>query len=102
MREVLQLWRSDGRGGWKIPLFEQLRRSDRLAGKRSTPYAPGSLHDFMHAKLIVCDDVVLTGSYNCSHSGEMNAENLLEIRNRPFADECARFVEAVFARYYHA
>lgn len=102
MREVLHQWREDGRGGWKIPLFEQLLRSGRVAGKRSTPYAPGSLHDFMHAKLVVCDDVVLTGSYNCSHSGEMNAENLLEIRNRPFADRCAAFVETVYDRYYHA
>jgi phosphatidylserine/phosphatidylglycerophosphate/cardiolipin synthase-like enzyme len=53
----------------------------------------------MHAKVVVCDDVVLTGSYNLSHSGEMNAENLLEIESAHFADECAAFCEQVHARY---
>ena len=48
---------------------------------------------------VVCDDVVCTGSYNLSHSGEMNAENLLEIRSRGFADLCATFCESVHQRY---
>ena len=33
-----------------------------FSGKRSTPYAPGSVHDFMHAKITVIDDVVFVGS----------------------------------------
>jgi len=53
----------------------------------------------MHAKVVVADDVVLTGSYNCSHSGEFNAENLIEVRSAPFADRCAAFCEQVHARY---
>jgi phosphatidylserine/phosphatidylglycerophosphate/cardiolipin synthase-like enzyme len=53
----------------------------------------------MHAKLVVCDDWVLTGSYNCSHSGEMNAENLLEIHDAALADRCATYCEQVHARY---
>ena len=53
----------------------------------------------MHAKIVVCDDWVLTGSYNCSHSGEMNAENLLEIHDPALADQCAAFCEQVHARY---
>src|SRR5438876_56704 len=44
-----------------------------FAGKRTTPYAPGSVHDYMHAKLTVCDDTVFVGSFNLSHSGEANA-----------------------------
>jgi len=69
-----------------------------VAAKRSTPW-PDPPHDYMHAKLVVADDVVLTGSYNCSHSGELNAENLLEIRSRALADRCAAFAEAVHGRY---
>ena len=55
-----------------------------------------------HAKLVVCDDWVLTGSYTCSHSGELNAENLLDIRDAELADACAAFCEQVHARYMAA
>jgi phosphatidylserine/phosphatidylglycerophosphate/cardiolipin synthase-like enzyme len=32
-------------------------------GEVSTPYAPGAVHDCMHAKVTVADDVVFIGSY---------------------------------------
>ena len=35
----------------------------------------------MHAKVTVADDVVFLGSFNLSHSGEQNAENVLEIHD---------------------
>jgi phosphatidylserine/phosphatidylglycerophosphate/cardiolipin synthase-like enzyme len=53
----------------------------------------------MHAKLTVVDDTVLTGSYNLSHSGEENAENLLELRSPALADLCAAFVDRLVGRY---
>lgn len=100
MEEVQQQWDEDGRRGWKGPMWEWIARSPWCAEKPSRPYAPGpGVRDYMHAKLVVCDDWVLTGSYNCSHSGERNAENLLEIHSAPLADACAAFVEGVFERY---
>ena len=33
----------------------------------------------MHAKVTVADDVVFAGSFNLSRSGEMNAENVVEV-----------------------
>jgi phosphatidylserine/phosphatidylglycerophosphate/cardiolipin synthase-like enzyme len=99
MAQALEQWRNDGRAVWKGPLYQRIVATGKLAAKRSTPYAPGALHDYMHAKLVVCDDWVLTGSYNCSHSGERNAENLLEIHDQSIADRCAAFCEAVHARY---
>ena len=53
----------------------------------------------MHAKMVVADDWVLTGSFNCSHSGEQNAENLVEIQSAAMADRFAAFIESVHARY---
>ena len=84
---------------WKAPLYEQVVASGRLAAKPSTPFQSPPPHNYMHAKVVVADDVVLTGSYNCSHSGEFNAENLIEVRSAPFADRCAAFCEQVHARY---
>ena len=50
-------------------------------GKPSTPWAPDTPHDFMHAKVTVADDMVFVGSFNLSRSGEQNAENVLEIHD---------------------
>jgi phosphatidylserine/phosphatidylglycerophosphate/cardiolipin synthase-like enzyme len=53
----------------------------------------------MHAKVTVADDVVFLGSFNLSHSGEQNAENVLEIHDPALAERLAAFVDGVRARY---
>jgi phosphatidylserine/phosphatidylglycerophosphate/cardiolipin synthase-like enzyme len=70
-----------------------------FSGKLSTPYSPSSVHDFMHAKVTVADDTVFVGSFNLSHSGERNAENVLEIADPALAEELAAFVDGIRARY---
>ena len=70
-----------------------------FSGKNSTPWAPGSLHDFMHAKVTVADDVVFCGSFNLSRSGERNAEDMLELHDAALAGELAMYVDAVRGRY---
>jgi phosphatidylserine/phosphatidylglycerophosphate/cardiolipin synthase-like enzyme len=99
MQEVLGQWRVDPHAGWKAPAFTTVAAGLPFASKVTTPYAPGSVHDYMHAKITVVDDTILTGSYNLSHSGEENAENLLELVSPPLADQFAAFVDRVYARY---
>ena len=70
-----------------------------FSGKVTTPYAPGSVHDYMHAKVTVADDTIFVGSFNLSHSGELNAENVLELQDAQLADRLATFVDEVRARY---
>jgi phosphatidylserine/phosphatidylglycerophosphate/cardiolipin synthase-like enzyme len=53
----------------------------------------------MHAKVTVADDTVFVGSFNLSRSGEMNAENVLEIEDAEIAERLAGFVDEVRARY---
>jgi phosphatidylserine/phosphatidylglycerophosphate/cardiolipin synthase-like enzyme len=47
----------------------------------------------------VTDDYVFTGSFNLSHSGEVNAENVLEIRDAGLAARLAAFVDDIRKRY---
>jgi phosphatidylserine/phosphatidylglycerophosphate/cardiolipin synthase-like enzyme len=97
--EVLQQWHVNGNATWKLPALRFLMERGGFTGKRSTPYAPGAVHDYMHAKVAVCDDDVFIGSFNLSHSGEENAENVLEIRDPALARRMAAFVDEVRARY---
>jgi phosphatidylserine/phosphatidylglycerophosphate/cardiolipin synthase-like enzyme len=97
--EVIRQWRTNGVSGWKIPLLVTALSGGRFAGKHSTEWAPGNVHDYMHAKVTVADDVVFCGSFNLSHSGERNAENMLEIHDAALAEQLAGFVDSVRARY---
>jgi phosphatidylserine/phosphatidylglycerophosphate/cardiolipin synthase-like enzyme len=99
IRSVIYQWNVNGNVYWKLPLLERAL-SRGFSGKESTPWEPeGSLHDFMHAKVTVADDTVFVGSFNLSHSGEQNAENVLEIEDAALADGMAQFVDEVRARY---
>ena len=97
MEEVVGAWRSVPANHWKIGAWQAI--APRLSGKRSTPYAEGSTHDYMHAKILVADDEVLTGSFNCSRNGESNAENVLHVVSEPLAERFAAFADSVAARY---
>jgi phosphatidylserine/phosphatidylglycerophosphate/cardiolipin synthase-like enzyme len=97
--EVLHQWHENGNASWKEPLLRTALGHAPFSGKHSTPYAPGSVHDYMHAKVTVADDVVFIGSFNLSHSGELNAENVLEIADAALAERLAGFIDAVRAKY---
>jgi phosphatidylserine/phosphatidylglycerophosphate/cardiolipin synthase-like enzyme len=99
--QVFDQWRTNGVSAWKIPLLTSILEGARFSGKASTPWTPdpATVHDYMHAKVVVCDDVAFVGSFNYSRSGERNAENVLEIRDQGVADRLADFIDEVIARY---
>jgi len=97
--EVLRQWHLNGNAAWKEPLLRSILGRAAFTGKRSTPYAPGAVHDYMHAKVTVADDTVFVGSFNLSHSGELNAENVLEIADPVLAERLAGFVDEIRSRY---
>jgi phosphatidylserine/phosphatidylglycerophosphate/cardiolipin synthase-like enzyme len=99
MEEVLGQWKREDQARWKISAFESLIASAPFGGKRSTPWGHGTVHDFMHAKATVADDVVFLGSYNLSHAGEQNAENTLEIHDAGLADRLVTFIDGLRGRY---
>jgi len=97
--QVFGQWRTNGVSAWKIPLLRRILEGAAFSGKTTTPWRPGSVHDFMHAKVVVADDTSFVGSFNFSRSGERNAENVLGIADRGIADRLAGFVDEVRARY---
>jgi phosphatidylserine/phosphatidylglycerophosphate/cardiolipin synthase-like enzyme len=96
-RQVFRQWARNPRSKWKAPLL--VSALEAFSGKRSTPYEAGSVHDFMHAKVTVADDVVFLGSFNLSRSGEENAENVLEIADAALAERLAAWIDELRARY---
>jgi phosphatidylserine/phosphatidylglycerophosphate/cardiolipin synthase-like enzyme len=100
--DVLRQWARNGVSSWKIPLLDTILARGSFAAKRSTPWSPDGVQDFMHAKVVVCDDVSFVGSFNFSRSGERNAENVLELHNAEIADRLTAYVDELRLRYPEA
>ena len=81
-------WAANPIQTWKAPAWRPPHRRPVL-GQALDAVRAGSVHDYMHAKVTVCDDTVFVGSFNLSHSGESNAENVLEIDDAALADRLA-------------
>jgi phosphatidylserine/phosphatidylglycerophosphate/cardiolipin synthase-like enzyme len=97
---VFRQWAENGQSAWKIPLLSAALTKLPFSAKPSTPWSPdGGVHDFMHCKLTVADDIVFLGSFNLSRSGEQNAENMLEIQDAALAVRMAAFVDRIRALY---
>ena len=73
--------------------------SAQLVPKHSTPYTPTGPHDFMHNKVLICDDTVATGSYNFSANAEKNAENQLRITDPGIAERYANYITTIARAY---
>jgi phosphatidylserine/phosphatidylglycerophosphate/cardiolipin synthase-like enzyme len=99
MEGVKYQWKQVPDNHWKIGAWGDLVEYGHLTGKKSIPYTPTSIHDYMHNKVMVLDDVVITGSYNFSRHAQRNAENLLLIRSSPLADTYRKYIGGLMERY---
>jgi phosphatidylserine/phosphatidylglycerophosphate/cardiolipin synthase-like enzyme len=99
MEEVYVQWQAVPSNRWKIPALHDIIARAGLVGKNSTPYTPTSHHDFMHNKVLVIDDTVITGSYNFSRSAQLNAENILFIESAPLAEAYSAYIDHLKSKY---
>jgi phosphatidylserine/phosphatidylglycerophosphate/cardiolipin synthase-like enzyme len=99
MEAVLRQWDDQPHVQWKVDAIHRLLREAEMIGKDSLPYRPGRSHNFMHNKLLVVDDVVITGSYNLSHAAQANAENMLAIESPDFAEDAVSYIAMLRNRF---
>jgi len=99
MEDVYRQWQDVPSNRWKIPALQEIVLRANLVGKNSTPYTPTSVHDFMHNKVLVIDDTIITGSYNFSRSAEFNAENILFIESAPLAEAYGAYIDHLIQKY---
>ena len=87
-------------GADKINTWDKV--ASHLVRKNSLPYdrnKPHQPHNFMHNKLVIADDVVVTGSFNLSNHAMGNAENVLLIRDTNIAAQYEAYVMQLMAKY---
>lgn len=96
MGAIVKKWQKSPNSGGIATTFEAI--ATHLAGKKSAPYTPTGKHNFMHNKVVVCDNAVLTGSFNFSRSAAENAENVLLIRDKAIADQYSDYIDQLVAQ----
>jgi phosphatidylserine/phosphatidylglycerophosphate/cardiolipin synthase-like enzyme len=67
--------------------------------RKFNPSQPDADYNYMHNKILVCDDVVLTGSFNFSHNATQNAENILLIKSKEWADKYGAYIDKLVRTY---
>jgi phosphatidylserine/phosphatidylglycerophosphate/cardiolipin synthase-like enzyme len=100
MDQVERQWNAAHVGADKVNTWEKV--AGRLTRKNSIPYdryKPNQPHNFMHNKLVIADDVVVTGSFNLSNHAMGNAENVLLIRDEALAKEYEEYIQRLMAAY---
>ena len=97
MNHTVKLWQKSPKNEGIVSTFQEV--ASHLVGKHSTPYSPTSKHNFMHNKVVVCDDAVVTGSFNFSHNATQNSENMLILHSKSLADQYATYIDELTEHY---
>ena len=100
MDQVERQWKSTNFGTDKIDTWQKvalhLVRKNSILFDRQNKSQP---HNFMHNKLVVADQIIVTGSFNLSNHAMGNAENVLLIRDAAIADSYATYIQRLMASY---
>ena len=100
MDQVRRQWQAAYIGADKINTWDKV--AGHLVRKNSLPYdrnKPHQPHNFMHNKLVIADDIAVTGSFNLSNHAMGNAENVLLIRDADIASKYATYILQLMAKY---
>jgi phosphatidylserine/phosphatidylglycerophosphate/cardiolipin synthase-like enzyme len=97
---VLRSWAKYPANAEKAKLLKEIL--DHLVPKHSEFFQkehPDWAHNFMHNKVVVADDTVVTGSFNFSANALDNAENVVSFTDPQLAKEYAHYIDGLVTRY---
>ena len=100
MDQVERQWKAANVGTDKLNTWQKVAR--HLVRKNSIPFDrqnQSQPHNFMHNKLVVADQIVVTGSFNLSNHAMGNAENVVLIQDAAIAELYAKFIQRLMASY---
>jgi phosphatidylserine/phosphatidylglycerophosphate/cardiolipin synthase-like enzyme len=100
MDQVERQWKAANVGADKVNTWQKVAR--HLVRKNSIPFDRQNTsqpHNFMHNKLVVADQIVVTGSFNLSNHAMGNAENVLLIQDAAIADLYTNYIQRLMASY---
>ena len=100
MDQVERQWKAANVGADKVNTWQKV--AHHLIRKNSIPYdrhKPSQPHNFMHNKLVVADQIVVTGSFNLSNHAMGNAENVLLIQDEALAEIYAKYLTRLMGSY---
>jgi len=100
MKGILKDWDKSATGATRKAAFEHV--ASKMVAKPSrtfNPKQPDADYNYMHNKIAVCDDVVITGSFNFSRNAEGNAENLLVIHSPTWANKFSEYIDHLVKTY---
>jgi phosphatidylserine/phosphatidylglycerophosphate/cardiolipin synthase-like enzyme len=100
MDQVERQWKAANVGTDKLNTWQKV--AQHLVRKNSIPFDrqnQSQPHNFMHNKLVVADQIVVTGSFNLSNHAMGNAENVLLIWDAGIAESYAKFIQRLMANY---
>ena len=100
MDQVERQWKTAHVGADKVNTWQKI--ASRLGRKNSIPYdrsKPHQPHNFMHNKLVIADDAVVTGSFNLSNHAMGNAENVVLMRDAEIASIYEVYIRQLIAAH---
>jgi phosphatidylserine/phosphatidylglycerophosphate/cardiolipin synthase-like enzyme len=99
MNPIVKEWKANPNNTAVVAAWETV--SAQLHHKSSVPYTPTGVHNFMHLKVLLTDDVLTTGSYNFSANAEHNAENQLHTSDPATVTAYGDYLATVISAYPH-
>ncbi len=96
---VLDQWAENPQSHWKIPSLRAILASGTSPGSARRPTDRTACATSCTPRSPSPTTRSSSGSFNLSHAGERNAENVLEVRDAALADRLAAFIDDVRARY---
>jgi phosphatidylserine/phosphatidylglycerophosphate/cardiolipin synthase-like enzyme len=98
--QVLRVWEKYPADAEKAKLLEAVLAN--MVPKHSERFQKSHLdwaHNFMHNKIVVADDTIVTGSFNFSANALRNAENVVSFIEPQLAKAFADYIDELVARY---